>query len=444
MNWMLALTRGLIGVVFLIGIAWLMSSDRKRINWRIVGSGLLLQAFLAVLVLRVAWVGAIFDWIGQGFVAMLNLSKQAAVFVFGPLSDPERSELAFGDGGGFIFATQALPSIIFFSAISSVLYYLGILQRVVMVLAWVMSRVMRLSGAESLAAAANVFVGQTEAPLVVKPYIPHMTRSEIMALMVGGMATIAGSVFGIYISFLSGDDPQQQREFAKILLCASVMNAPAALLIAKVLLPETERVNLNLQVAKDSVGRNLVDALANGTSQGLKLALNVAAMIIAFYACILMVNAILGELLGSFRWFGLGSLNDWVAWASGGRFEMLSLQAIFGFVFAPVAWAIGIGATEVLQVGQLLGTKLFATEFFAFLDLGVLKSEGLSSRSVFIATFALCGFANFMSIGIQIGGIGGLAPEQRPALASLGIRAMIGGMLASCLSASIAGVLYTG
>lgn len=444
MNWTLALLRGLIGILILIGAAWLLSSDRKRVNWRIVGSGLLLQAVLAVLVLKVGWVGAIFDWVGQGFVALLDLSKQAAGFVFGPLSDPERTAEAFGAGGGFIFATQALPSIIFFSAISSLLYYMGILQRIVMVLAWVMSRVMQLSGAESLAAAANVFVGQTEAPLIIKPYIPQMTRSEIMALMVGGMATIAGSVFGIYISFLSGGDPEQQREFAKILLCASVMNAPAALLIAKVLVPESELVDPNLHVAKESVGRNAIDALANGTSQGLKLALNVAAMIIAFYACILLANAILGQFVGSFRWFGLGSLNDWVAWASGGRFDELSLQAVFGYLFAPVAWAIGIGGGEILQVGQLLGTKLFATEFFAFMDLGALKEGGLSARSVFISTFALCGFANFMSIGIQIGGIGGLAPEQRSTLASLGVRAMIGGTLASCLSAAIAGILFAG
>ena len=444
MNWSLALLRGVIGVVFLLGIAWLLSSDRKKVNWRIVGSGLALQFILAVLVLKVGWVGALFDWIGQGFVAMLNISKEAAVFVFGALSDPEKSAGAFGENSGFIFATQALPSIIFFSAISSVLYYMGVLQRIVMELAWIMSRVMRLSGAESLAAAANVFVGQTEAPLVVKPYIPKMTRSEIMALMVGGMATIAGSVFGIYISFLSGNDPEAQREFAKFLLCASVMNAPAALLIAKIMLPETERVNPDLRVEKEAVGRNVVDALANGTSQGLKLALNVAAMIIAFYGVILLANAVLGQLLGSINWFGKGSLNGWVNWASGEKFETLSLQAIFGFLFAPVAWAIGIGWSEVLQVGQLLGTKIFATEFFAFMDLGAMKEAGLSARSVFISTFALCGFANFMSIGIQIGGIGGLAPEQRSTLAQLGVKAMIGGTLASCLSASLAGILYAG
>ena len=444
MNWSLQLARGAFGIAVLLGIAWLLSANRSKINWRIVISGIALQFVLAILVLKIGWVGALFDWIGQRFVDMLDISKQAAVFVFGPLSDPVKTGEAFGANSGFIFATQALPSIIFFSAITSLLYYLGILQRIVMLLAWVMSRAMRLSGAESLAAAANVFVGQTEAPLVVKPYVPKMTRSEIMALMVGGMATIAGSVFGIYIGFLSGGDPAAQREFAKFLLCASVMNAPAALLVAKILLPETERMNPDLRVSKDSVGRNAVDAIANGTSQGLKLALNVAAMIIAFYACILLANAILGQLIGAFRWFGAGSLNEWVAWASGEKFDALSLQAIFGFVFAPVAWAIGIAGAEILQVGQLLGTKIFATEFIAFMDLGTLKEGGLSARSVFISTFALCGFANVMSIGIQIGGIGGLAPEQRTTLASLGVKAMIGGTLASCLSASIAGILFSG
>jgi len=445
MDWIIAVLRGLIGIVVLLGIAYALSSARKQINWRIVGSGLGLQFVLAVLVLKIGWVGAVFDWVGQGFVIMLNVSKEAAVFVFGPLSDFDKTAKAFdGPESGFIFATQALPSIIFFSALSSVLYYLGILQFIVRILAWVMSRVMRLSGAESLAAAANVFVGQTEAPLVVKPYIPKMTRSEMLALMVGGMATIAGSVFGVYIGFLAGDSPEQQKEFAKILLCASVMNAPAALLIAKVLIPETQPVNRDLRVEKAEVGRNVIDALVNGTTQGLKLALNVAAMLIAFYACILLMNAMLGG-VGAFNWFGIGRLNDWVASISSGSFDKLSLQAIFGFIFAPIAWAVGIPGGDILKVGQLLGTKIFATEFIAFQDLGALKAAGeLSGRSVFISTFALCGFANFMSIGIQIGGIGGLAPEQRETLSSLGVKALIGGTIASLLSASIAGMLYGG
>ena len=301
---------------------------------------------------------------------------------------------------------------------------------------------MRLSGAESLAAAANVFVGQTEAPLVVKPYVPKMTRSEILALMVGGMATIAGSVFAIYMGMLGGEDEQSRVEFGKFLLCASVMNAPAALLIAKVLLPETQEVSKDLSVSRESIGRNPIDALANGTSQGLKLALNVAAMLIAFYAVIMLANEILAW-IGNVPWIGSGTLNEWVHDASNQRFGNLSLQAIFGMIFAPIAWLIGVNGGEVLDVGQLIGIKIFATEFFAYIELADMQTNGLSARSVFLSTFALCGFANFMSIGIQIGGIGALAPDRRSDLAALGVKALIGGMLASLLSASIAGAFFT-
>lgn len=300
-----------------------------------------------------------------------------------------------------------------------------------------MIRVMRLSGAESLAAAANVFVGQTEAPLIVKPYIPKMTRSEMLALMVGGMATIAGSVFAIYMSMLGGEDEASCLVFGKFLLCASAMNAPAALLFAKILMPETEEIDENLFVSRQEIGRNPIDALANGTTQGLKLALNVAAMLISFYALILLANHFLSY-FGSISFFGY-ELNNWLNQVTEGRFAELSLQAIFGFLFAPLAWLIGISSHEILLVGQLIGTKLFATEFFAFADLAVLKANGMSERSVFLSTFALCGFANFMSIGIQIGGIGALAPSRRSELAGLGLKALVGGTLASLLSSTIAG-----
>ena len=301
---------------------------------------------------------------------------------------------------------------------------------------------MRLSGAESLAAAANVFVGQTEAPLIVKPYVSKMTRSEILALMVGGMATIAGSVFGLYILMLGGADEQSKIEFGKFLLCASVMNAPAALLIAKILLPETQEVSEDLSVSRESIGRNPIDALANGTSQGLKLALNVAAMLIAFYAVIILANEILAW-IGHMPWLGSDTLNEWVRDASGQRFDKLSLEAIFGVLFAPIAWLIGVSGGEILNVGQLVGIKIFATEFIAYDKLASMKKAGLSDHSVFLSTFALCGFANFMSIGIQIGGIGALAPERRSDLAALGVKALIGGTLASLLSACIAGMFYS-
>ena len=432
--------RAVIGVVGLLALAYLFSEDRKKVNWRVIGGGLALQFAIALGVLRLSWIEAFFGWIAGLFATALDISVQAAAFVFGPLSDIVMMNAAF-EGRGFVFAFMALPSILFFSALSSLLYYFGILQLAVRGMAWVMSRVMRLSGAESLAAAANVFVGQTEAPLLVKPYVPKMTRSEILALMVGGMATIAGSVFAIYMGMLGGADEQSKLEFGKFLLCASAMNAPAALLMAKVLVPEREEVSQDLTVSRESIGRNPIDALANGTTQGLQLALNVGAMLIAFYAVIMLVNEMLA-FFGGIALFGEANLNQWIQESSGERFDALSLQALFGFLFAPIAWLIGVSSHEILQVGQLIGTKIFATEFFAYAELAGMKEEGLSAHSVFLCTFALCGFANFMSIGIQIGGIGALAPERRGDLASLGVKALFGGTMASLLSATIAGSLF--
>ena len=434
--------RALIGIIGILGLAYLLSSDRRNVNWRVVAGGLVLQIIIAAGVLLFPAVEALFSLIAQMFAIALEISVNAAGFVFGPLADLAKMEGAFGRDNGFVFAFMALPSILFFSALSSLLYYFGVLQFVVRKMAWVMSRVMRLSGAESLAAAANVFVGQTEAPLIVKPYVPQMTRSEMLALMVGGMATIAGSVFAIYMGMLGGSNEQAKIEFGKFLLCASVMNAPAALLVAKILLPETQDVSRDLSVSRESIGRNPIDALANGTSQGLKLALNVGAMLIAFYAVIMLVNEILGG-VGNMPWFGAGNLNGWISEMSGGQFDGLSLETIFGVMFAPIAWLIGVNGNETLRVGQLIGIKIFATEFFAYVKLAGMKEAGLSARSVFLSTFALCGFANFMSIGIQIGGIGALAPDRRSDLATLGVKALIGGTLASLLSACIAGMFFS-
>ena len=433
-----SIPRALCGIIGLLAIAFLLSTDRKRINTRVVLGGLGLQLIIAFGVLKIAWVEALFGWIAHLFSVALQVSVDASAFVFGTLADFDKMNEVF-DGEGFVFAFMALPSILFFSALSSILYYFGILQLVVRGMAWVMSRVMRLSGAESLAAAANVFVGQTEAPLIVKPYISKMTRSEMLALMVGGMATIAGSVFAIYMGMLGGSDQESRLLFGKFLLCASAMNAPAALLFAKILIPETEEVNRVVKVNRQEIGRNPIDALANGTTEGLKLALNVAAMLISFYAFILLINYFL-SFIGGLSVNSEADLNQWISKATDSRFVELSLQAIFGFLFAPIAWLIGVPSHEILEVGQLIGTKLFATEFFAFADLAELHSAGLSERSVYLSTFALCGFANFMSIGIQIGGIGSLAPERRTELASLGIKALVGGTLASLLSASIAGL----
>jgi len=427
--------RGVIGVILLLGLCLLLSDRRGSVNWRLVAGGVALQVLLAVLILATP-VGLVMKWLSGLFVDLLGFSEDGARFLFGELVDAER----------FGFAFQVLPIILFVSALTSVCYYLGLLQRVVYGFAWVMKRLMRLSGAESLAAASNVFVGQTEAPLVVKPYIPTMTRSELMALMTGGMATIAGSVFGLYVVTLGGGDPAVEAEVARQLLTASTMNAPAALLVAKMLVPEREEFREDLHVPRDRHGTNLLDALARGATQGLGLALNVAAMLIVFIAVIAMLNALLGWLGGLGAGGGeeaAGFLDGLVMRASGGVFEGLSLEALLGFLFAPVAAAIGADWSDVLPLGQLLGTKMVANEFVAYLQLGELQSAGtLGGKSAFLATFALCGFANFASIGIQLGGIGALAPERRGDLASLGFKSMIGGFIASLLTASIAGMFF--
>lgn len=432
--------RVLVGIAGLLLIALVFSSNPKKIKPRIIFAGLLLQVSIAYGVLRVSWVESVFGWVALMFSTALEISVEAAGLVFGPLSKIELMNQAF-EGQGFVFAFMALPSILFFSALSSLLYYFGILQIVVKGMAFLMARAMKLSGAESLAAAANVFVGQTEAPLLVKPYIAKMTQSEILALMVGGMATIAGSVFAVYMGMLGGSDSELRLEFGKFLLCASAMNAPAALLFAKILVPECRTVKESLVVHKQSIGKNPIDALANGTTQGLQLALNVGAMLIAFYALIMLINQVFAW-IGGFPVTPDFSINELIFRWSDSRFEALSLQAIFGFIFAPIAWLIGVGSEEILAVGQLIGTKTFATEFFAYMELSELQSKGLSSKSVFLSTFALCGFANFMSIGIQIGGIGALAPTRRSDLAALGIKALLGGTLASLLSATVAGLFY--
>ncbi len=419
-------------MMLLLGLCILLSNQRRSINWRLVAGGVILQVLLAVLILATPF-GGVVEWMSGGFVKLLGFSDVGAEFMFGELINASR----------YGFAFKVLPTILFVAALTSLLYYLGVLQWIVFGFAWIMKRLMHLSGAESLAAAANIFVGQTEAPLVVKPYINSMTKSELMALMTGGMATIAGSVFGLYVVTLGRDDPEVKIAVARQLLTASMMNAPAALLVAKMLVPEREQIDEDLLVPRDNAGRNALDALARGTTEGLKLALNVAAMLIVFVAVIALLNAI-------FSWFGSmgggadgGLIDNLVIKASGGVFPGLSLEAVLGFIFAPVALAIGAEWGDVLQLGQLLGTRMVANEFVAYLQLGEIKLAGeLSPKSVFLATFALCGFANFSSIGIQIGGIGALAPERRSDLAALGFKAMIGGTIASLLTASVAGIFY--
>lgn len=429
---MIVLLRGILGVAVLLLVAYLFSSDRKRINWRLVVTGVILQVVFALGVLKVGAVRAGFRWISQGFVEILNFSSAGAEFLFGGLV----SDI---DGFGFIFAFQVLPTIVFFSALSSFLYYLGILQRIVYGFAWIMSKTMHLSGAESLAAAGNIFLGQTESPLLVKPYLDKMTKSEIMCLMTGGMATIAGGVFAAYIGFLGGIDEELRLQFATHLLSASIMSAPAAIVAAKMLVPESkpDELDRNVLIPRDKIGSNLLDAISIGTTDGLKLAINVGAMLLVFTAFIYMFNALFMK-IGSAT-----ELNGTIASATDGAYEGLSLQYVLGLFFAPLAWLLGVPSADVMQVGQLLGEKTILNEFFAYSSLGQMKEAGkfTSERSIIIATYALCGFANFASIGIQIGGIGAIAPGQRKNLAALGVKALIGGTIACFMTAAIAGVL---
>ena len=429
-----SLGRGVLGLGFLILMGYLLSSNRRRIDWNLVCTGLLLQLVFALSVLKVDRVAQSFDWLSQQVVTFLNFSEKGAEFLFGGLVNNQETF-------GYIFAFKVLPTVVFFSAFTSVLYYFGIIQRVIKGFAWVMSRTMRLSGAESLAAAANIFIGQTEAPLVVKPYLDKMTKSELMCLMVGGMATIAGGVLAAYIAFLGGSSEAEKIYFAKHLLTASIMSAPAAIVIAKMLYPETEAVDRKLDVSKEKIGTNVLDAIARGTKDGLKLAINVGAMLLVFTALIAVFNWITVDWIG-----GPTGLNEQISAQTSGRYTGLSLQYILGNLFAPVAWIIGVPATDIVAVGQLLGEKTILNEFFAYASLSDLKNSGLltSNRSIVIATYSLCGFANFASIGIQIGGIGGLAPSQQANLAKFGIKALIGGTAAALMTATFAGMLIGG
>ncbi len=432
--------RGLLGLVVLVGLAFAFSQDRKAISWRLVATGILLQLIFALLVLRIDFVATLFESIGNGFVRFLNFSQAGAEFLFSGLAvNYNPADPAARHRLGVIFAFQILPVVIFFSTVTAGLYYLGVLQKIVFGIAWVMSRTMRLSGAESFAMAGNIFLGQTEAPLLVRPFIPGMTKSELFCLMVGGMANIAGSVLGAFVSFLGGDDPVARAQFASHLLTASIMSAPAGIVVAKMLIPETEpdKIDTQLKVNKEDLGVNLIDAMAVGASDGLKLALNIAGMLLAFIAVIAMINYFLMDMVGS--WTGL---NAWVQESTNNTFRGFSLEYILGQGFRLLAWLIGVDWQDTLQVGSLLGQKTVINEFVAYLSLADMKTAGsISSRSVVISTYALCGFANFSSIAIQIGGISIMAPNQQHNLSRLGMLALVGGTLTTLMTATIAGAL---
>ena len=418
---------GLFGLAVLIGIVWLFSNNRRAVDWKLVATGLVLQIAFAAVVLLVPGGREVFDWLSHGFVRILGFVAEGSNFIFGSLMDLEKN--------GFIFAFQVLPTIIFFSALMGVLYHLGVMQAIVRGMAWAITKVMRVSGAETTSVCASVFIGQTEAPLTVRPYIAKMTQSELLTMMIGGMAHIAGGVLAAYVGMLGGGDPEQQAFFAKHLLAASIMAAPATLVIAKILVPETgeplTRGTVKMEVEKTTA--NVIDAAAAGAGDGLRLALNIGAMLLAFIALIALVDAPL-------KWFGE------VTGLAAALGQPTSLSTILGYVLAPIAWVIGTPWADATTVGALIGQKIVLNEFIAYSQLsaiinGQVPDVTLSPQAALIATYALCGFANFSSIAIQIGGIGGLAPERRQDLARFGLRAVLGGSIATFMTATIAGVL---
>ena len=425
-----SLFRGLIGMSVLIFVAFLLSNNRKAINWKTASFGLILQIILAVAVLKISWVKLIFEYAGKIFVKILDFTMEGTKFLFG--------DLVSVDNFGNVFIFSILPTVIFFAALTSILFYFGIIQKVVKLMAIVLSKVLGVSGPESLSVAGNIFLGQTESPLMIKAYLEKMSKSEILLVMIGGMATVAGGVLAAYIGFLGGDDPELKIFYAKHLLTASVMAAPGAIVISKILYPETSKVNTDLKIPRDKIGSNFLEAISNGTSEGLKLAANIAAMLLVFLAFIAMINYMLD---------GLGSIlyiNELISNHS--VYDKLSLEFLLGYLFSPIMWLIGVASEDVTLMGQLLGIKLAASEFIGYIQLSSLKDVTSAvhlnyQKSIIMATYMLCGFANFASIGIQIGGIGALEPKQRKNLSKFGFLAVVGGTLASLLSATIAGMI---
>ena len=422
--------RGIIGMISLVFIAYLFSSNKKAINWKTTFLGLTSQLILAVLILRVEFVQSIFEFFGKIFVKTLDFTMEGSKFLLGDMVNVESF--------GYVFLFQVLPTIIFFSALTSVLFYLGIIQKVVKILALSLSKLLNISGAESLSVAGNIFLGQTEAPLMIKAYLEKMNKSEILLVMIGGMATVAGGVLAAYIGFLGGEDEVLKLYYAKHLLTASVMAAPGAIVISKILFPQEEAINKDVSVSQDKIGSNLLDAIANGTTEGLKLAANVGAMLLVFIAFIAMIN------FGFEKIGAITNINDWIN--NNTTYNFLSIEFILGYTLSPIMWIIGVAKEDMALMGQLLGIKLAASEFIGYMQLAELKDISnvvhlQYEKSILMATYMLCGFANFASIGIQIGGIGSLAPNQRTNLSKFGMIAVLGGTLASLLSATIAGMI---
>jgi len=427
---LISITRGFLGISTILVIAYLLSNNKKNIDWKTIGIGVLSQLIIAIGVIKVDAVKIFFEKIGEVFLAIVVFTNEGTKVLFGELANSEKY--------GAIFAFQILPVIIFFSALTSVLYYYGIIQKVVKGMAWLLTKLLNISGQESLAVVGNIFLGQTEAPLLVKGYLNKMNRSEYFLLMTGGMATVAGSVLAAYIGFLGGDDPVQRIEVAKNLIIASVMAAPGAIVISKLMYPQDEKINKDFKVNEDITGDNLLTAITNGTRDGIKMAVNVGAMLLVFLALIALINGIL------FQGADLFGINEWIK--NNTVYESLSLELMLGYIFAPLMWLIGIAKEDMTLMGQLLGVKIAASEFVAYIELASLKD--LTSvihltyeKSVIMATIMLCGFANFASIGIQVAGIGILAPKKYKLLTELGFKAMIAGTLVSLLSATMVGMI---
>lgn len=409
----------------------LFARNKKLFKWAFLLSLVVLTISIYTKICNPDIFKLLLEKVSAAFVALINLSHKGTEFLFGSLADDKQS-------WGYIFAIQVLPNIIFFAALSSILYYLGILQKMVYAFAYLLNK-LNISGAESLSTAANIFLGQTEAPLMIRPYLEGMSRSEILLIMVGGMANTAGSVLGAYVGFLGGNDEMQQQYYALHMLSQTIMSAPAAIVCAKMMFPQPvhQRVTKELAIPKEKLGSNFLDALSLGTIDGLKLTVNVGAMLIVFTALMWVANAMLG-------WVGdITHLNNEISWMTAGRYESLSLNMVLGYLFAPVAWLIGVAGNDMVAIGQLLGEKTILNEFYAYISLAEMKQNHLISdpRSLLIATYALCGFANFASIGIQIGGISQLAPAQRKNLTELGLKALIGGTIACLMCGCIAGML---
>ena len=422
--------RGISGIFILLLFAYLLSNNKSKIQWKTVFVGLSLQILIAISVLKISIIKSIFETIGVFFVKLLEYTGSGIEMLFGELADTSKY--------GFIFVFQALPIIIFFSALTSILYYFNIIQKIVKLFAVALTKLLNISGSESLSVAGNIFLGQTEAPLLIKGYLNKMNRSEIFLVMVGGMATVAGSVLGAYIGFLGGDDPILKLEFAKSLLAASVMAAPGAIVISKIIYPQTENIVSEIDISNVSIGDNFLSSISAGTSEGIKMAVNVGAMLLVFLALIAMIN---GGLSGLGNLFGI---NSWIE--NNTIYDSFSIEFLLGYLFAPLMWLIGVAKEDITIMGQLLGIKLVASEFVGYTQLVDLKNINSNihftyQKSVIMATYMLCGFANFASIGIQIGGIGIIAPKRRKMLTELGLKAMIAGTIVSLISASIAGII---